>query len=187
MLKKIICYILAVLLLSAIIVGATFSYLASSSSGNENSVNSESKKFEVIYTGGTTINGPLKIGKQKEDGLNTTVNIKMAENSALATGTIYIDVEKITPNLAIEGFIWEVVGIQNNDQVYTNKGNFLNINDTDNSIVNVVENYPLTEENTSFTIYLWIDGNMVDNSVLNSEFIGYIGAKTENFTGTTVS
>lgn len=183
--KQILYSIISTLLLTIAVIGSTYAYFSASTNSNKN-IEGTSKTFDVIYTGGTTISGPLSLGIKKEDGLSTTVNIKMAAGSALATATLYIDIEKITSNLAIDGFIWEVVGTKNNTQVYYKKGNFSGTNDTTNNIVNIVENYKLSEENTSFTVYLWIDGNQTDNSVVNAEFKGYIGAKTENFTGATV-
>lgn len=183
--KQVLYSIMSILLLTIAVIGSTYAYFSASASSNEN-VEGTSKTFDVIYTGGTTISGPINLGSKKEDGLNTTVNIKMAEGSALATATLYINIEKITSNLATEGFVWEVIGTKNNTQVYYNKGNFVGTNNTTKNIVNIVENYKLSEENTSFTVYLWIDGNKVDNNIVNAEFQGYIGAKTENFTGATV-
>lgn len=182
--NKITYLIIAILLLIIIAAGSAYAFFSVSAKANNN-LEATGKKFEVIYTGGSHISGTLEMVSKREEGLNTTVNIRMAKNSANAIGKIYINVEKITSNISVEGFIWEVVGIKNGDQVYYKKGNFKGINDTDNNIVTLVENYLLTEDNTAFTIYLWVDGNKVDNDILNSEFQGYIGAKTENFTGIT--
>lgn len=177
-----ILVIFIILLLTITTVGITYSFFVTSATG-KNQTEATGKKFEIIYTGGTDITGPIELATKKEEGLSTTVNIKIAQGSAVALADIYINVEKITSNIAIEGLIWEVVGIKNSTQVYYNKGNFSGVNNTTNNIVTVVDDYLLSEDNTAFTVYLWLDGNKVDNSVLNSEFKGYIGAKTENFTG----
>lgn len=182
--KQYMYSIIAVLVLTITTIGSTYAFFASSASSN-NALSTNSKKFEVIYTGGSEINGPLKIGTRKEDGINTAVNIKVAAGSVLAKSTLYINVERITANLANDAFVWEVIGIKNGNQVYYNRGDFQGVNDTNNNVVNIVENYQLSEDDTTFTAYLWIDAIKADNSILNSEFSGYIGAKSENFTGVT--
>ena len=170
-----------------IIIGSTYAFFTSTANANTNAA-ANSKNFEVIYTGGgKNLSGSLDPCTKKEDGINTTVNIKMAQNSALAKATLYINIEKITSNLAVEGFIWEVYGTnESGEEVYYKKGNFAGTNDTDKNTINIVEDYKLSYENTSFTVYLWVDANKVNESILNSEFKGSLGAKTENFTGATV-
>ena len=170
-----------------IIIGSTYAFFTSTAKANNNAA-ANSKNFEVIYTGGgKNLSGTLDPCTKKEDGINTTVNIKMAQNSALAKATLYINIEKITSNLAVEGFIWEVYGTnESGEEVYYKKGNFAGTTDTDKNTINIVEDYKLSYENTSFTVYLWVDANKVNESILNSEFKGSLGAKTENFTGATV-
>lgn len=181
--KQLLYSIFTVLLLAIVIAGSTYAFFSASITSSEN-VDIDTSKFEVIYTGGTTIDGELKIGSKKEDGYNTTVNIKLAKDSVQTKANLYIDIEEITPNIAVSGFIWEVYGYKNNTPVYSNSGNFNGYNSTDNKIVNIVENYTLSEDNTSFTVYLWLDGNKTDNNVVGGSFKGHIGAKTENFTAT---
>lgn len=185
--KQLIYSIIAVFLIMIIIIGSTYAFFTSTAKANNNAA-ANSKNFEVIYTGGgKNLSGSLDPCTKKEDGINTTVNIKMAQNSALAKATLYINIEKITSNLAVEGFIWEVYGTnESGEEVYYKKGNFAGINDTDKNTINIVEDYKLSYENTSFTVYLWVDANKVNESILNSEFKGSLGAKTENFTGATV-
>lgn len=174
--------VIAVLLLIALTIGGTYAFYAASA-GDNNSLVTNGSKFEVIYTGGTNIAGKMNVVSSKEEGYNTTVNIKIAENSVAVKSNLYITIAEITPNLAIKGFIWEVYGYQNDKQVYYDKGNFEGHNSANNNIVDIVKDYKLSTENTSFTIYLWIDGNQTDNSVLNGSFKGYIGARSETFTG----
>lgn len=185
--KQLIYSIIAVFLIMIIIIGSTYAFFTSTAKAS-NSATANSKKFEVIYTGGgKSLDGSLDPCTKKEDGINTTVNIKMAQNSALAKATLYINIEKITSNLAVEGFIWEVYGTnESGEEVYYKKGNFAGTNDTDKNTVNIVEDYQLSYENTSFIVYLWVDASKVNESILNSEFKGSLGAKTENFTGATV-
>lgn len=178
--KKSMLYTVAILLLVVAVAGGTYAFFTSAISAN-NALNTNSINFEVIYTGGTEITGPMNLSATKEQGLNTTVNIRMAEGSAQAKATLYVNIEKITSNIAVKGFKWEVYGYQDGNQVYSNTGTFDGTKDND--IVNIVNDYQLSEENTSFTAYFWLDGNLLGNEVLGAEFKGFIGAKTENFTG----
>ena len=78
---------------------------------------------------------------------------------------------------------WEVSGVRGGKEVYTNNGTFEGYNDTNNNAIPIVEDYRLTEEQTDFTVYVWIDGEHTGNEILGAAFSGYISAKTENFTG----
>lgn len=178
--KNTIILIIGLIVSIPIIVGSTYAYYLSTIKTDNTSLKTDANNFEVIYSGGEEITGPINLSKSREQGLNTSVKIKMAEGSALAKANIYINVEKITSNLAIDGFIWEVVGTKNDKEVYTNTGTFKGV--TSNTSVPIVSNYPLSYEDTIFTVYFWINGEMVDNSVLNSEFIGTIGASSEKYT-----
>lgn len=179
--KRNLLIVLGVIISIFLIAGATYAFFVSSvNSGN---ITTKANNFGVDFEPGDPIVGPLELTNSKEGGLVTEVNIKMAHGSALAKANIFVNIEKITANLAIESFKWEVVGKKNNVVTYTNNGSFLGYNDTTNNILNIVEGYLLTEENTTFTVYFWLDGNSIkDTSILNSEFKGYIGAKTDNFT-----
>lgn len=181
--KKNLPYIILILLLFLAITGGTFAFLVSNYSTNNSALNTTAMNFEVIYTGGSKIEGPINIIKETDNDLKlqTTVNIGVSENSVEAKATLYINVETITSALSTKGFVWEVIGIKNEEQVYYKKGNFDGINNTTNNIVNIVEDYKLDKNSTAFTVYLWLDGNLVGNEVLGSEFKGHIGAQTESF------
>ena len=120
--KSAIMLIIGIIVTVPIIVGSTYAYYLSTTKSNNSALNTNASNFEVIYTGGEEITGPINLSKSREQGLNTSVKIKMAEGSALAKANIYINVEKITSNISIDGFIWEVVGIKNGVEVYNNKG-----------------------------------------------------------------
>lgn len=172
------------LLIAASIVGATFAYYSIIISGNNN-VQANSKKYEIIYHGGTHISGDLQAVATKEDGKITTVEIGLASGSATANVTLYIEIENITSNLAIAGFNWEVYRINGASEVYVNSGNFLG-KATGNEIP-IVTNYPLTDDQsgtlTQFKVYFWIDGNNTDNTIEGGTFEGYIAARTDVITG----
>lgn len=181
--KQTLLIIVLILLLTMILVGATYAFFSSSTNTNE--LKTESSTFEVIYTGQTEFDGipNLITGQNDTEKMSAKVNIRVAEGSAKPKSTIYINIEKITETLAKKGFVWEVYGYKNGTLVYSNEGTFEGKNDTTNNIINIVEDYQLAEENTEFTIYLWLDGNQLGNEIFGAEFAAYVGAKTENFQG----
>ena len=185
MVRKFLYTIIAVIFLITAIVSTTYSFFMSQTNSNEKPQGS-SKKFEVIYTGGkiSLENQKITPTSNKTGGINTSVSIRMAEDSVLAQGTLYLNINKITSNIANDGFIWEVHGSNG----YYNRGTFNGYNDTNNKIINIAENFEINYQETIYTIYFWLDGNneYIDNRILNAEFDCFIGAKTENFTGTTV-
>ncbi len=182
--KRNIMIITGILFTIFLVAGATFAFFtAYKDSGNK--INTNTSNFGVVFEPGNPIDGNMELSSSKDDSgvLKTEVNIKMKSGSPLANATIFFTIEEMTANLSIDGFIWEVVGTRNNVETYSNKGTFKGYNSTTNRTINVVENYPLTEENTTFTIYFWLNGDLIqDTSILNSTFSGYIGAKTDNFT-----
>lgn len=179
--KKTTIYIVIVLILVLTISGGTYAFFSTSTNSKNNSVVSDASKFEVIYTGGTSIEGPFNLSTDRSGGVNTTVNFRMGEGSVRAKGIIYMKVETLSPALSTNGFIWEIDGYKNGKLVYHNTGTFDGVSEGDE--INVVENYELSTDNTAFTFYLWLDGNILSNEVLGTKVKGFLGAKTENFTG----
>ena len=175
--------ILAFLLLTIATVGSTYAFFSATTGTTNDVVVADAKKFEVIYTGGSEIGGIMSLSADRTGGKNTTVHIKVGQGSAQALAYLYLNINTITENIRINGFKWEVSGVRGNQEVYTNNGTFNGYNDTNNNIITLVNDYRLTEEQTDFTVYLWIDGNSVGNEVLGGSFSGYISASTERFTG----
>ncbi len=180
--RQTIYTICAFLLLAIATVGSTYAFF-SATTGEDSNVATESQKFEVIYTGGTDIGGPVSLSADRNGGKNTTVHIKVGQGSSKALAYLYLNIDMITENIRISGFKWEVSGVRGGKEVYTNNGTFEGYNDTDNNIITIVEDYRLSEEQTDFTIYLWVDGNEVGNEVMGGRLGGYISASTEQFTG----
>lgn len=180
--RQVIYSICAILLLMIAVIGSTYAFFTATTGENSN-VTTVAKKFEVIYTGGTEINGPLNLSSDRTGGVNTTVHIKVSEGSVHALAYLYFNIEQMTNNLSVANVKWEISGIQNNQEVYTNHGTFFGYNDTDNKTIPIVEDYRLTEDQTDFTLYIWIDGNNTGNEIYGASLSGYISANTERFTG----
>lgn len=186
--KKIIVYISIILLIIIITAGATFAYLTMTTNSEINSVLAEGTEIKMIYTGGKKIEGAISLTEDKTGGLNTTVNIRLEEDSPKVKTNLYINVDQITPALASEGFKWEVY--KNDETIPFNVGNFEGCQDgnttkkcTNGDKLYIINDYETLTTNTSFTVYVWLDGNLVGNEVLGASFTGTIGAESEKFTG----
>lgn len=181
--RQVIYTICAFLLLAIATVGSTYAFFSATVNSNTGAVVADAQNFEVIYTGDTAISGSMPITYEKTNDFKKTINIRVAQDSTEAKGDIYIYINQMTSNLSIDGFIWEVYGYKNNELVYSDTGTFKNYNSTSNNRLDIVKNYKITKTNTSFDIYLWIDGEQIDNNILGANFSGYIGANTEQVTG----
>ena len=186
--KKIIVYISIILLIIIVTAGSTFAYLTATANSEINSVITEGTEIKMIYTGGKKLEGAISLTEDKTGGLNTTVNISLEEDSAKVKTNLYINVNQITSSLASEGFKWEVY--KNDETLPLNTGNFLGCQSgnttkkcSNGDKLYIVKDYETLTTNTSFTVYVWLDGNLVGNEVLGASFTGTIGAESEKFTG----
>ena len=116
-------------------------------------------------------------------GVSTTVHIKVGEGSAEALSYLKLNIIEMTENLSVENVKWEVSGMRGGQEVYTNSGTFQGYDDTTNNVIPIVEDYRLSETQTDFTLYIWIDGPTTGNEIIGASFSGYISANTERFTG----
>lgn len=186
--KELYKYILVTILIIIITVGSTYAYF-SSRVNTGNNIKTNSSKLEVIYTGGTQISGNLNLVNTKEEGYNTTVNIKLSEDSVDAKADLYIYVNKITSSIANAALKWEVYKTYEGVKTFVSSGSFLDCANgnttktcTNGDKIYIVKDYQLTTTDTYYTVYIWLDGNMVGNEVLGAVLEGYIGAETEHIT-----
>lgn len=203
--KKLTLYIISILLLAIAVIGGTYAFYQSSSTTGNSAVSEDSSNFAVIYNPGDPISGHINIINDTDDDLKlkTTARIKMAPDSIDANAQLFINLEEITTNLINEeGLKWEIKGYINGSLKYSNKGNFAQINPStsnnctvSNDKITCPEGYKIpiigidtliplivTQEEITFDIYFWLDGNLVDNDVIGGQFKGHIGAMTEKHT-----
>ena len=188
--KKTITYTVIILLLTIITVSGTYAYLTAATNSNE--IASNASKFEVIYTGGTHIDGTLPLAKNKEGGYNTTVNISVSTGSVEGKANLYIDIEKITTSIETfpKALTWEVYKTVNGTTEFVKDGTFADCKNEDGTKkicepydkLYIVEGYKISTDNTAFTVYVWLNGDKVNNEVFGAELKAYIAAETENVT-----
>ena len=186
--KKTILYTTIVLLLTIITAGATYAFLSTTIGFNLISPNSS--KIDIEYSKGNTIDGNLNLVNSKEEGLNTTVSIGLASGSLAVKANLYIDIEKISEELAIDALNWEVYQVENNTETRKSYGTFADCKNEDGTErkcqtgdkLYIINNYPLSEELTNFKVYIWLDGNIAGNEVIGAELTAHIGAESEEIT-----
>ena len=186
--KKTIIYIIVLLISVIITSGVTYAYLRANVT--KDSIDTDATQIEVIYTNGNKIDEKMSLGNSKEDGYNTTVYIRQTNNSVPVKASIFIDINSISPYLASQGFIWEVYKTYNGTTTKAGEGNFLGCEGTTNTKkcangdrMYFIKDYVLLTDNTGFTIYFWVNGNLVGNEVIGAKFNGEIGAHTNQITG----
>lgn len=181
--KQYIYIICTVLLLTISVVGGTYAFFASYSNSANNGVDTNSSEFGVIYNGGTDISGPLKLSSDRTGGFSTIVHAKTVEGGVNALLDLYININAMTTNLSVSNVKWEVSGVKGGVEVYSDSGTFLGYNDTNNNKILIVDDFILTEDQTDFTLYIWIDGNSTGDEIIGASFSGFISANTEPLTG----
>ena len=184
--KEVVYSIIITILLTVItIIGSTYAYYSLAATGTNRNVTSTSEKYEIVYNGGTHINSStceMKIVASKEQGCHTDIEIGVATGvSVTVNANLFINVTSISDELKVAGLKWEVYRLSGNTETHVSNGNFANI--PNNNQVIILTNEPLSTTIKRFRIYIWLDGNLTDDSVVGKSFEGYIGANTEQLTG----
>lgn len=160
--KRIIIYILIVLGISLLSFGAAYAWFSATASGT--AVTVQSGKLSVSYTNGSTISGNLYPTSSYEKGLSTTVYIGLNTDSLEAIGTFHLDFVNVPSVLKISALKWELR--DPTTKALISNGNFLG---SSNSIT-LLSNFDITTTQKGYSLYIWLDGNMVGNEVQNQNF-----------------
>lgn len=178
--KKTFIYIIAMLLIVVITVSGTYAYFVSTTSSNNKAVTTDSSKLDVIYTGDNAITGDLNLVNSKEEGHKATVKIALSDNSIDGKADMYIKVDSIGQDLASSAFIWETYRMYNGTEIFVSSGTFEGATSGDKIYIDT--NYILSTEETTYIVYIWLNGNQIGNEVLGENFEGYIGAEVKHIT-----
>ena len=187
--KKATKYIIILSLVALISIGGTYAFFSATVTSNEKII-SKGDVLEVIYDGDEEIKGDINLVKTKEDGFRREVSIRLTEESVDAVANIFVQIDQITPNIAVKGLKWEVYKIDGESETLYRTGTFLDcgkIEETKTKCVSggriyMITNYQILRTDTRFAIYFWLNGYEVDNNVLGGSLNGYIAAETENIT-----
>lgn len=168
---NIVIVLLIVLTICLVTFSITYAWFITSKTTN-NVSGATSGKLEIIYDKGQDVTGTLRPSSSKDNGLIATVKIRQSQTSVNGLGTITLNVVNIAPELAINGLKWELYNDYSDSSIST--GTFSGV--TSNSQIDLIKDYPLTTTDTKFTLYIWLNGSEVNNSVMNKSFSAYISA-----------
>jgi len=166
---KIVGIILGVVIFSLCIAGITYAFITWSSTEDINKT-VKSKCFNVLYTKGTDISGTINPSYDYTGGLYTTIKMNIDSNCNIkANGKLYLETKNETSNnLFREGLLnYHVVkgGTVVSSGSITEKGEIE---------IDLGELVASTSASTSYTLYVWIDYNLVQNTDAFSSYIGSI-------------
>lgn len=179
--KKILYSILIVLLIIIVSVGITYAWLSWSGSVN---ISGTSECFDVNYVKGQDIGSEespakLSLASSYTEGLSTVVKVNLNDTCTIlnGTGTLYLNTDSITSNILLTSNVLKY-------QVLDGTTEITNGIITSTGTLAIYDNIPITNEEKSITVYIWIDGNLVTNDnvndVLSSIYKGNISMSVES-------
>ena len=173
--KKILYSVLIVLLIIIVSVCITYAWLSWSGSVN---ISGTSECFDVNYVKGQDIGSEespakLSLASSYTEGLSTVVKVNLNDSCTIlnGTGTLYLNTDSITSNILLTSNVLKY-------QVLDGTTEITNGVITSTGTLAIYDNIPITNEEKSITVYIWIDGNLVtpDNAseILASVYKGSI-------------
>lgn len=169
---KVIGTVLGVVLFIILIAGVTYAYLVIGTEGN---LTTGTGKFSIDYSIVQDITATnLSPSTTKSGGLVGKVQAKLSTNSLAGNFNIYViptTIEGLNTNEALKYEVYV-----NNSTTAYKTGNFKGV--AANTKVKVVDGYSLTSTSsyTTFTIYIWLDNNLVTNEMFGKTFNATISA-----------
>lgn len=174
--QKIIGLIVGVVVFIFCIAGITYAYITWISNDIEKTVSS--KCFNVHYDKGTNISGIISPSTDYTGGTSVTVKMDLSSECDIrANGKLYLNTSTSTTNsLFREGLLNYQVLI--NGAVTDLKGSIM---ETGDIVIDLGELSKNTSATTEYTVYVWIDYNLVENSDASSMYHGSIRAEAIQF------
>ena len=169
---KVIGTILGIVLFIILVAGATYAYLMLRTEGD---LTTGTGKFSIDYSIVQNITATkLSPSTTKSGGLVGKVQAKLSSNSVAGDFNIYITPTTIEGLNTNEALKYEVY--VNSSTTAYKTGNLKGV--AANTKVKVVDGYSLTSTSsyTTFTIYIWLDNNLVTNEMFGKTFNATISA-----------
>lgn len=168
---KTIGFILGVVLFIILIAGITYAYITWTS--DKMNYNVSSKCFDIYYEKGANITGMIMPSNDYSGGLSTTVKMDIKSSCNInATGKIYLTtLDTTSSNLYREGLLNYALL---KGTTLVSSGSITSAGEISIDIGTLNKS---TSATTEYTIYVWIDNNLVENSDVNSSYNGNIRAE----------
>ena len=165
---KIFGTIFGVLAFIALVVGITYAWLIWTS-GNT-IISGSTECFTINYVNGQNISGQITPSSTYTGGKTTTVQIGIDSSCNIGgSATIKLTTDNSSTINLGEGAV--KYAVYNGSTLVSN--GIVSANTIDLATVN------LTKSLITYTIYVWVDGNIVDNSYAGKTYSGYVHASAE--------
>ena len=171
---KLIGAIFGIILFIGLIAGFTYAWVSWQSSNIK--IEGTAECFDIDYgisqqIGSASTKGSLNMASSYTEGLSAKVTL------ALKTGCSVTGTGKLYLNTNTSGTSTNILG---GALKYT----VVNGNNTTSGIINTTEKITLLEDidvssttATTYTVYVWLDGEIADNTYANLTYNGYISAE----------
>lgn len=161
--KRIITLLLLVLPLIVVSAG-TYAWYVWQTNDNQNVSVSLTASSSITFNGGTDLVGELEPVLYKEDGIIKTISI--TSDTSGNNFNLYMKINSLPDELKSTSLLWAVY----NDDEFINGDNFSTYNNNDN-IVLLSDREISSNSTDTYTIYFWIDGNVLNNNNMMNETI----------------
>ena len=138
---------------------------------------------ETLTTKEMLPNYLLSLLKEGEIGLSFKIGEMEGPKPPIMPGEkidIYMKVTTIGQDIASNALKWELFRTYQGTESFVGRGTFDGV--SSGNKIYVDRDYRLSTEETSYTVYIWLDGSLIGNEALGESFIGYIGAEAQHIT-----
>lgn len=181
--RKYIILVVGIISLGLLLTGGTYAFLSLTATVANATYNATSTCFIVDYSvtnndNTLPIDGVLFQSSTPKGGLSGSVTMNINSRcSVTGTGTISLNVGTATGSKLFEKNALKYAVYENVNSDPVASGNI-----TKTGEMTLYSNFTLSKTAKDYYIYIWLDGNIADNSYVNIPFSGYIhasGAQTE--------
>lgn len=179
--KKLIGTIVGVTMFAALIAGATFAWLTFNVTVAANtSTSGKSMNFTVDYVGGSQITSLpiLATATPTTATSKTTVKANKASGSAPGTLYIYVNTETTSDEALLTSQAINYALCVGTCTTFT-ESSTVKVGKITATGKKEIYSGELTSTATNYTVYFWLDGNLVDNSLIGKSYSGFISAEAK--------
>lgn len=165
--RKLYGTILGVAAFVAVIAGLTYAWFTWAS--NNTIISGDSGCFTIQYTNGTAISGNLAPSSDYTGGKSTTATLNI--NSTCTTEG------DATINLVTDSSANTAINLSSNAVKYAVYQDTTEVSSgTVTQATQALATFALTKVATTYTVYVWVDGEIADNTFAGKTYSGYISA-----------
>ena len=165
---KIVGTVIGVLAFIALVAGLTYAWFTWTS-GNT-IINGTTECFTINYVNGQNISGEIVPSASYTGGKTTTVQIGISPSCTIGgTGIIKLTTEASTTMNLADGAVKYAV---------YNGGSEVSSGSVTSGTIDLAT-VNLTTSQVTYTIYIWVDGEITDNTYVGTSYSGYIHATAE--------